>query len=495
MPKGELLQPLFGMTSNLKPLYIQSAGEADKPCPGSLNESDFCKQSTVGCPMEDWTPAFVAWALTVEHIQTLLGFARAHDICVAVAGTGHDFLNRHSCDQGLLIRTALMKDIAWDHADSKGFGRPSVRVGAGLTFGEITYSGAAQTPSSYVSSGWMKTVGVTGWSLGGGHGPHGVSNGLGVDNLLEVEIVLSNGTAVVANKKQHADLFWALRGGGGSTWGVVTALTIRAWETPKGGFTTVTAKELGGSLCGDSLARATDFVDTFTQWATELPLSWNGFTIMALTQGAPGACSATRIFALQYVYHGSSEDLDFKVHYKKLTEKLPEGMSVGFNSLTKWWEYDELLEDLLVVQKPGEYGIMSSVSVARPLVTTKMAEHIKSELVAFSEHKSNTDMHHLYQVPGLTSPGSTPISETSISKGFREAFYHYVSSVPTPVGLYDLGEGSYFSESAYDQSGDSWKTRYWGTNYDKLLAIKKVYDPKNLMWCHHCVGSDLPRHT
>lgn len=80
---------------------------------------------------------------------------------------------------------------------------------------------------------WVGTVGIAGWSLGGGHGPFGNLYGLGVDNVLEIELVGPNGTVMIANSTSNPELFWAMRGGGGSTWGVVTAFTIRAHRLPE----------------------------------------------------------------------------------------------------------------------------------------------------------------------------------------------------------------------------------------------------------------------
>ena len=88
-----------------------------------------------------------------------------------VAGTGHDFITRHSCNDGVFIRTALLKDIQWDLTDAKGYGNApgSVRFGAGIVFSEAHKSAADN--NRVITSGWAATVGVVGWSIGGGHGP------------------------------------------------------------------------------------------------------------------------------------------------------------------------------------------------------------------------------------------------------------------------------------------------------------------------------------
>ncbi len=77
---------------------------------------------------------------------------------------------------------------------------------------------------------------MVGWAIGGGHGPLVPGFGLGVDNILEVDIVLANGSLETVNAKNMPDLFFAIRGGGGSTWGIITAITYKAHKLPPGGF-------------------------------------------------------------------------------------------------------------------------------------------------------------------------------------------------------------------------------------------------------------------
>jgi hypothetical protein len=72
--------------------------------------------------LNGWTPGFIVWPTTDAHVQAAVLFALAHSLCIMVAGTGHDFLNRHSCEDGIFIRMTLMKDISFDLTDSNGFG-------------------------------------------------------------------------------------------------------------------------------------------------------------------------------------------------------------------------------------------------------------------------------------------------------------------------------------------------------------------------------------
>ena len=130
-----------------------------------------------------------------------------------------------------------MKNITFDLTDANNFGWAdgNVEFGPGIVFSEAHFAAAHQ--DRFISSGWASTVGVIGWSIGGGHGPFAPSKGLGVDNILQVQIVIANGTLITANSNQNTDIYWAIRGGGGSNWGIITAITMRVHKIPNGGFT------------------------------------------------------------------------------------------------------------------------------------------------------------------------------------------------------------------------------------------------------------------
>ena len=196
-----------------------------------------------------------------------------------VAGTGHDFINRHSCKDGIFIRTSLIKNTTWDLTDKKGFGHANgnVKFGAGIVFSEA--HNAAANQKRVISSGWASTVGIIGWSIGGGHGPISPAYGLGVDNILEVEIVTANATILTVNKKNNSDLYWALRGGGGSTWGIITGITVRAHKIPKGGFT-VLVISWSGDYCSAGKTKLFNFFKNYQIWAPTLGTKWSGLTFI-----------------------------------------------------------------------------------------------------------------------------------------------------------------------------------------------------------------------
>jgi len=252
-------QPLYGANKNMEPLYYRD----DKGiCVFDENISLFCLETVRNNrPLNGTEPAIIAWPLTKEHVVTLVEFANKHDLCVSVAGTGHDFLTRQmsvGCKDGLFIRTSFMKDMEFDDKVN------TVKMGPGIVFAELHE--AASNHSRYVASGWATTVGVIGWSIGGGHGPLAGTAGLGVDNIVEVELVTAKGKVLVANSVNNTDLFWALRGGGGSVWGVITSITLKTHPNPEGGFVICSAI-WGGEICGEEgITNMTKALDGYLEW-------------------------------------------------------------------------------------------------------------------------------------------------------------------------------------------------------------------------------------
>jgi ribonuclease T2 len=287
-------QPLYGLASYgdvepLDPLFVRDQG-SDSGCfvaPGE--DRNECFAQTRNNAMLGWEPAFTVFATGVAHVQTSVRFAVQHNLCIMVAGTGHDFVNRHSCDNGVFIRTAMIKGQEWNLNDPR-WADGSVRLGSGNTFHEVQRAAAER--GRYVSAGWAISVGVVGWSIGGGHGPFAPSRGMGVDNILEVEIVTATGELVVANEVQNTDLWWAVRGGGGSTWGVITSITLRAHATPEGGFVMGGISWSGGmcSTGADGRGRLHNLVDGLNDWAVARDEKWSGLTFLTLVRPAPVGC-------------------------------------------------------------------------------------------------------------------------------------------------------------------------------------------------------------
>jgi len=403
-----------------------------------------------------------------------------------------DFNNRHSCNQGLMIRTALMKDLEWDLTDTKGFGYPSVRMGPGNTFAEVHYSGSLQKPSSFIAAGWGQSVGVVGWHLGGGHGPFARSKGLGVDNILEVEVVLANGTLVVANSKSQADLFWALRGGGGSAFGVIVSITSRAHAAPAEGFSDLTVSTNAGLCLTDPDVFASDFVEAFNN----LDNRW-GFVVMAGAHGENSNstwCGKRFTFLADLIFLGGQSDSEFQRQKKALETMLLKHLMVPrvnvktYKDWIRHYDTVPISTDQYTNGAPMYGNLMGKTYLIREEQVTNMTDRVKEALQQTAVGQSAG--FQLFTWQGHNNPMAAPEGATSISPKAHGAEIHFFDP-PNLEGKGVLTDTYYFSESPYMIQGDDWKNAYWGANYPRLLSIKQLYDPDGAFWCHNCVGSDL----
>jgi FAD/FMN-containing dehydrogenase len=164
----------------------------------------------------DQRPALVAEALGHRDVQTAVVAARTHGLPFAVQATGHG--TREACDGGVLLKTSLMAEVLVDPD------RRIARVGPGARVGDVIAAAAPFGLSPIAGS--HASVGIAGFTLGGGYGPLSRRHGFAADNLLRADVVTADGERLTATADRNADLFWALRGGGGN-FGVVTALEIR----------------------------------------------------------------------------------------------------------------------------------------------------------------------------------------------------------------------------------------------------------------------------
>jgi len=173
---------------------------------------------TIWNVMIDRRPALIAQCNTAAQVQEAIRFAAANDLLVSIKGAGHNIAGNAVCNDGLMIDLSPMKRVAVDAA-----GR-TAEVEPGVTLGE--FDAAAQTHGLAVPLGINSTTGVAGLTLGGGFGWLTRKFGFTVDSLTAADIVTADGQLRRASETDHADLFWAIRGGGGN-FGVVTNFEFR----------------------------------------------------------------------------------------------------------------------------------------------------------------------------------------------------------------------------------------------------------------------------
>ena len=178
--------------------------------------------------------AYVVPAVDEAAVAAAVAFARAHNLRLAVKNTGHDWYGKSTARNALVVWTHVLNGTTWHDGGLSVCGAPpvpAVTVGPGVQFREL-YA-AAQARGRLVMGGTCDSVGVGGCWLGGCFGTFSKLFGSGASNLLSARVVLPDGSAVTASACEHADLFWALRGGAAGVAGVVTSFTARTHPAPR----------------------------------------------------------------------------------------------------------------------------------------------------------------------------------------------------------------------------------------------------------------------
>ena len=241
--------------------------------------------------MVDKRPALIARCLGAADAVQALGFARRAGLPVAVRGGGHNVAGRAVIDDGVVIDLSLMKGM---HVD------PSARVAraqAGLTW--ATFNREAALHGLATTGGTISTTGIAGLTLGGGFGWLMPKYGLTVDNLRSVEVVTANGDVVRADETNNADLFWALRGGGGN-FGVAVSFE----------YTLHPLRQVTGGLIAHPFEAARDLLHAYRDLTAELPddlMTW-----AALVHAPDGSGTKLAAFAVCHAGDPALADVDLE---------------------------------------------------------------------------------------------------------------------------------------------------------------------------------------
>jgi FAD/FMN-containing dehydrogenase len=239
-------------------------------------------------PIFDPRPVMVAEAAGAADVRSAIATARDHDLPIAVQATGHGTIV--PSDGGVLIKTSGMAGVLVDP------GARVARVGPGARWSDVI---AAAAPFGLAPlSGSAASVGVTGYTLGGGVGRLSRRYGFAADSLLRAEVVTADGRVVTASADRHPDLFWALRGGGGN-FGAVTSLEFRLYPV---------AQVYAGTAYFP-ISRAADTLALYRDWAAGAPNALDTAVLlrrMPTRADVPEPLRGRRVLAIRGLYVGDA---------------------------------------------------------------------------------------------------------------------------------------------------------------------------------------------
>jgi hypothetical protein len=415
--------------------------------------------------MIDKKPLLIAKCADAADVVAAVNFGRDNRLPLAIRGGGHNGPGFASVDDGLVIDLSMMKGV---RVDPKA---RTVRVGAGCTTGDVDH--ATQGFGQAVPFGIISTTGVAGLTLSGGHGYLSRQYGLAIDNLLEADVVLADGSFVVASESENTDLFWALRGGGGN-FGVVTSFLFR---------TNPVAMVYGGPIIFElSDARA-----VMTWFRDNQPKAPENFYVFFGLQGIPPAEPfpkehwSKRICALMVSHTGPIAEGEKAVNAMRAALPKP---------IVDW-------------AQPMPYGVIQTLF--DPLLPKGLQWYWKGDFVknlpdaAIDAHLANAAKQptmlctmHLYPIDGAVHRRA----KDSTAWGYRDAAWSMVIAGIDPdrasapalkewTQAYWKAVHPFNLEGAYpnfmmDDEGEARVKAAFGGNYARLAKAKQKYDPANL---------------
>ncbi|KAI5844911.1 hypothetical protein BZA05DRAFT_378393 [Tricharina praecox] len=463
----------------------------------------------VGAPCtQGYYPEYVLQAKNRRDIAAVVRFAKKRNLRLNIKNTGHDFIGRSIARGSLSIWLHEWKGSEF-FSDFKTSCPGSKAQYAGKITGgnqwKDTYSEALAAGRLVVGGASASVGSVGGYIQGGGHSPWGAHYGMAADQVLEFEAVGLDGKIITINECTNPDLFWALRGGGGGTFAVVTSVTIKTYPIPE--------KIVVGSL----LLSTTDLSGVADTW-------WSG---IGAVNEALGQLSEAGVMGYYYttpsiksfsftIYHFDVTPEQTRAAFAPLMAKL-QAISASANStglLTSTLTVSATSYASLVAGYAADNGtaVVSTgggfLMSSRLLPASAMSDDPAAFLAAFRTAANGATQLLGHLVAGGKVARNANLS-VALNAAWRNAISHMIvlettSSGAEPAaveaqrlalakrtsGLRKLspGSGAYINEC--DLHEENKYQAFFGSSIDRLLQIKNKVDPTGLLYCGNCVGSD-----
>jgi FAD/FMN-containing dehydrogenase len=429
------------------------------------DEAGYDTARAVWNAMHDRRPALIARPRSVQDVAAAIGYARAEGLLIAVRGGGHSMPGHSVCDDGIVIDLRALNQVRVDPQARRA------KVGGGTLLGEVDR--ATQEHGLVLPAGVVSHTGAGGLTLGGGVGRLMRRYGLTIDSLLSAEVVTAGGEILRASVDKHADLFWALRGGGGN-FGVVTEFEFALHEMPEllvlATFHPLeearTVMECGRREMADPTARDELLWTSFLRRASDVPWMTPGLVgrpgIMSLVEwsGDPeqGRPTLARIRAELQPTVSDLSVVPF-LFMQTITDDL---FAHGLRTYIKAGFADDLPGGLIDALAGRAAAIRSPISQVELLALGGAIARVDSGATAFPFRRARW----LINIPATWRDAADDEREIA-----------WVRATYAAVRAY-LGEGNYVNFMGDDE--DDTATDAYGRTIERLQQIKAVYDPDNV---------------
>jgi FAD/FMN-containing dehydrogenase len=408
-------------------------------------------------PSFDKHPALIAQPTGAADVQAAVSFARANNLLVAVKCGGHSHSGQSSCDRGMQIDLSGFRAVRVDPAARR------VSVAGGTLLGQVDHECMAH--GLVAPLGTVSHTGVGGLTLGGGFGRLARKYGMAIDNLESVDIVTADGKLRHASAKENADLFWAVRGGGGN-FGVVTNFEFRLHAMER----EVIAGEMSFPV-----ERAREVLAVWAEYAATAPDTlYMDPALVLLPQGGQS------YIGIEVCYSGPKQDAERALApLRKLAG--PQRDTIG-------------VKDYVEVQRANDMGDSRSMGTyLKGGFITKAPEPLVSTIVDGIEGDPNRltlcFFQHCGGAAGRVAESATAFAQrdalanmmvvTGWTLGAVEAAPHMDAARRYWKKLEPFTRGFYVNDLAREVTASDINANYRG-NYPRLLKIKRTYDPTNL---------------
>ncbi|RMJ21281.1 Berberine and berberine like protein [Aspergillus sp. HF37] len=472
-------------------------------------------------------PQYIVNASTERQIATAMKWASERGIRITVKGTGHDLNGRSTGAYALSIWTHNFNHVEhrpeWQLPDGSGTANVVI-CGSGNTWGSA-YT-AVHKVGRVVVGGVDPTVGLGGLIQNGGHGHLSSHYGLASDSVYQVSVVTVSGHRLVANNVQNQDLFWAIRGGGGGQYGVVTEFVLKTHPVPQNVVTgSLVFRPSQNSAAGeraswDALAEAASLIpDVMDSGLTGIVMAAtkkSAVSMMGLNETIPGVAATVGLTG----FNMTSEHMDATLDWLESRLDGGGGGNKSHLAITRqppstqsYWSYNK--PNPLSSQAAGSGGLFTSRLLGRNEFTNiakdSLVTYLQQILVSQDPTAGSMLLFGLHGGPG---PSSTPENmRGSVLPAWRSAYAHVMAYGASVNGIGDPskalaaaarwhetvtepvwrnwapGTGAYMNEG--NAFSSTWKHDFYGENYDRLLEIKRKYDPTESLFVWSGVRSDM----